>query len=477
MLDQVERWAVVEAVFAGPQKGNPFVDVELSGEFYFGNRVVSADGFYDGDSTYRLRFMPDAEGQWRYRTKSNVAALDGHEGVFVCTPATGDNHGPVRVAKTYHFAYADGTPYFPVGTTCYAWNHQGDALEEQTLKTLAAAPFNKMRMCVFPKHYRYNKVDPPFYPFAGSKEEGWDFARFNPIFWRHLEGRIVDLQKLGIEADLILFHPYDYKRWGFDDMGTEADERYLRYAVARLAAYRNVWWSFANEYDLMKNKTMAAWDRFFQLVQERDPSQHLRSVHNCRAFYDHGKPWVSHCSIQHSDLSRTAEWRNTYRKPMVDDECTYEGNINEGWGNLTAPELVNRFWEGFARGGYVGHGETYLHPEDIIWWSKGGVLHGQSPARIQFLRAIMEAGPAGIDPQNSVAGPACAGVEGEYYLLYLGPHQSAAKGLNLPEDGEFEIEVINAWDMSVKKMEGTYSGKCEVALPGRPYTALRIQKI
>ena len=36
----------------------------------------------------------------------------------------------------------------------------------------------------------------------------------------------------GIEADLILFHPYD--RWGYSNMGAENDDRYLRYVVARL---------------------------------------------------------------------------------------------------------------------------------------------------------------------------------------------------------------------------------------------------
>jgi len=56
------------------------------------------------------------------------------------------------------------------------------------------------------------------------------------------------LRDLGIQADLILFHPYDH--WGYALMGAEADERYLRYTVARLAAYRNVWWSVANAWDL-----------------------------------------------------------------------------------------------------------------------------------------------------------------------------------------------------------------------------------
>ena len=40
-------------------------------------------------------------------------------------------------------------------------------------------------------------------------------------------------------------------------------------------------------------------------------------------------------------------------------------------------------------GCYVGHGETYKHPQDILWWAKGGVLHGQSPRRIQWLKEFM----------------------------------------------------------------------------------------
>ena len=53
------------------------------------------------------------------------------------------SHGPVRVYNTFHFAYADGTPYYPFGTTCYASIHQGDALEEQTLETLNEAAFQQ----------------------------------------------------------------------------------------------------------------------------------------------------------------------------------------------------------------------------------------------------------------------------------------------------------------------------------------------
>jgi len=104
-------------------------------------------------------------------------------------------HGPVRVANTYHFAYADGTPYRQIGTTCYAWTHQGDEREEQTLATLKGAPFNKIRMCVFPKWYAYNRDEPPIYPFDGTPPNKWDTTRFNPAYFRHQEKRIAQLRE------------------------------------------------------------------------------------------------------------------------------------------------------------------------------------------------------------------------------------------------------------------------------------------
>lgn len=473
----VEQWGIFEAALQGPSDGNPFMEVDFGATFRFQHRTIKVNGFYDGDGLYRVRFMPDVVGEWSYTTYSSRPELDGEAGTFLCVTPSASNHGPVRVRSTFHFAYADDTSYFPVGTTCYAWNHQGDALEEQTLQTLRQAPFNKLRMCVFPKHYAFSRNEPVYHPFEGQSPDNWDFTRFNPAFFRHLEQRIWDLMQLGIEADLILFHPYD--RWGYSSMPFEVNERYLRYLVSRLWAYRNIWWSMANEYDLMKSKSMQDWDRFFQIVQEGDPAQHLRSIHNCMGFYDHRKPWVTHCSVQHSDLTQVATWREQYHKPVVVDECCYEGNIQRTWGNIPAAEMVKRFWEGFARGGYVGHGETYRHPEDILWWSKGGVLHGESPQRIAFLRKIWEEGPAkGVNPAGmNWNNTARVGQDPDYYLQYFGIHAPAVWELDLPEGKTYQADIIDTWEMTVSPAEGTFSGKTIIELPGKSYIALRLQAV
>ncbi|MBW8746023.1 MAG: DUF5060 domain-containing protein, partial [Acidobacteria bacterium] len=188
---KVERWDVFEITLNGPKEGNPFLDVWIKATFRKGGREMTIDGFYDGDGVYKVRFMPDSVGVW-----------------MEVTPAAGSNHGPVSVRDTFHFGYADGTPYFPFGTTCYAWVHQTEERERETLAALKTGPFNKMRMCIFPKWYQYNHGVPPRFPFPRQGETN-DYSRFNPEYFRHIEQRIQDLRAMNIEADLILFHPYD----------------------------------------------------------------------------------------------------------------------------------------------------------------------------------------------------------------------------------------------------------------------------
>jgi len=471
-----EQYNIFEITMEGPQKGNPFTDVRLRAMFQFKNRILEPEGFYDGNGIYKIRFMPDTPGEWRYITSSNVKELDGQTGSFTCTPAGSGNHGTVEVRDTWQFGYTDSTPFYPVGTTCYAWTSQPESLVKQTIETLKKSPFNKIRMCIFPKQYStYIQNEPPLYPYKGSKEEGFDHMRFNPEFFSYFEERVKDLRELGIEADIILFHPYDWGKWGFDTMSPEANELYLHYVIARLAAYRNVWWSLANEFDIIRSKTDTDWDNYFRIIVECDPYQHLRSIHNGMRWYDVLKPWVTHLSVQTPYFENIQDWREIYLKPVIIDECVYEGDIPTDWGNLPPEEMVNRFWIGYTRGAYVTHGETYLHPDNILWWSKGGKLYGQSPDRIAFLRQIMTEAPAeGLIPFHNLWNKEMYLYKtGEYYLFYYGVNQQKYAKIRLPEDRKFRIEVIDAWNMTITPVEGEFSGVTDIQLPGRSYMAVR----
>lgn len=496
-VETVEQWDIFELTLEGPSEGNPFTEVDLSAEFSNGFKTFEVDGFYDGEGIYKIRFMPDEPGRWTYLTHSNAWDLTDEQGSFQVTPAQGGNHGPVRVYETFHFAYADGTPFRQVGTTAYNWLHRPEEVQEMTLETLAEAPFNKVRMLIFPES-QGGRTPPEVFPFEGTPPRDWDFERFNPEFFRRIETRLGQLREMNIEADLILFHKYG-RDWGFEVMGDANDDRYLRYIVARFAAYRNVWWSMANEFDFVKTKTEEDWDRYFQIVEKHDPYDHLRSIHNGYLIYDHNKPWVTHASIQNGaaveESGRAQMYRDVWEKPIVYDEVKYEGNLTQRWGHLSGQEMVHRFWAGTVAGTYVGHGESLIEEgSSIVWLSTGGILRGESPERLAFLREILEDGPATIDPIDKWQDPTMGGVHGEYYLVYFGHEAPESWDFQLYKtgvtDGQvYRVEVIDTWNMTITPVDERYEttrkdnyhyvdvdGK-SVDLPGKPYMALRIRRV
>jgi hypothetical protein len=450
----VERYSVFEASFRARPSENGLMESLFSAVFTQGGRSMSVPGFWDGGSTFKIRFSPPTVGRWTFKTTSSEPGLNGRTGAFTVVEPSDGNHGPVEIFETFYLRYADAAPYHQYGTTCYAWIHQPEAMQEQTLRTLASSPFNKIRFCIFPKNYTYNENEPKFFAFKKNANGKFDFAQPDIAFWRHLEKRILDLQKLGIEADVILWHPYD--RWGFADMSDAEDDRYLRYCIARLAAFRNVWWSLANEFDFMTNqpknrrgnKQLEDWDRFFSIIDKEDPFRRMRGIHNGRIWYDHTKDWVIHASLQTSDMNGGVRYRGEYQKPVIYDECKYEGNIPQGWGNLTAREMTQRFWLGTMSGCYVGHGETYKHPEDLLWWAKGGVLHGDSPKRIQWLKEFMNSAPPfnELAPLGDDQGRFMLGKEREYYLLYCLAGQT--QEVELPGDRPYKIDARDPWEMT-----------------------------
>ena len=196
---RVEKWDLFELNLIGPHEGNPYLDIGLSAVFRKGHREVNAAGFYDGQGRYVVRFSPDEQGEWTYQTQSSAPQLSGKTGRFTCTAPTGNNHGPLKIVNTYYLQYADGTPFYAVGTTCYQWTSVSQDLQDVTLKTLARSPFNKIRMCVFPKHYNWNRSEPYTYPYActnpyGRDAQTNDYTRPNYEFFRNFDNKGVATQ-------------------------------------------------------------------------------------------------------------------------------------------------------------------------------------------------------------------------------------------------------------------------------------------
>jgi hypothetical protein len=127
--------------------------------------------------------------------------------------------------------------------------------------------------------------------------------------------------------------------------------------------------------------------------------------------------------------------------------------------------MVRRFWIGTLGSAYVGHGETYKHPEDIIWWSKGGVLHGQSPARIALLKQVMTTVPfQEMTPQtNPAAGVYFLAKPGEHYLVYF--VKPVAVTVALAGEKPYKMDGIDTWAMTRESMGSAGPGELKFTAP------------
>jgi Protein of unknown function (DUF4038)/Domain of unknown function (DUF5060) len=464
---KAEQWGIEQISLRSFRTyNNPFKDVQLAAEIVCNGQSMRVAGFYDGEQIWRIRFMPDQRGFCEFATHSNDAELNGKSGSFEVGPPSSGNHGPVRVAKTFHFSYADGTPYFLLGTTLYNWLNRDDSLQHETLDTLSKNPFTKVRFGLFPKWYRFNRVEPSTYPYVETSPQKFDLERFNPEFFRHVESRIEDLERLGIEADIILFHPYDHL--GFATMDAEHDDAYIRYVCARLSAFRNVLWTMANEYDLFDPKMIPGqkvkdWDRMFRILEQSDPYQHPRGIHNIADWYDHSKPWITHVVIQDGTGHpgrRLAGARAKYGKPILVDEYGYEGNNGQNWGGISGAEELSRHWDITMEGAYASHGETYVHPGGVLWWAAGGTLVGESPSRLGFLKQIMTEGPFQdvVPSPEIVKGGTVLARKDDYYLLrvkQLAFNQHVEIQLG---EGYYKVNWIDPWLMKIYELGYTQGG-------------------
>lgn len=496
----INQYGVFEITMPkGTRSGYP------EGVFSCGGRSVRIKGFAENTDVGVVRFMPETRGDWHYDITWEGESVEGD---FLCTEPKRGVHGPVR-AQGRHFRYDDGARFIPIGTTCYAWVHQLPEVIDQTLETLKSSPFNKVRMCIFPKSMPYNQNDPALYPFEKKENGAWDVTRPDQQYWKHLDRCVCALAEIGIEADIILFHPYD--RWGFSAMAQEDNLLYLQYAIRRLAAYHNVWWALSNEYEFSFGKTIADWDQFGEMLAAEDPYHHLISAHDWITPYPK-RAWMTHVSLQCGDPREVFGVHEEYGLPTIDDELGYEGDLEFAWGNLSGFEFMNRVWAVAAFGCYSSHGETFHREDEVLWWAKGGKLYGEAPARLKFFKNILESLPGPMEPfcaqavrdpngnansegqkqlikmiwemesdkgrrqiQKEMTKP--IGQHPDFRLIYLERQIQSFISLSLPEQGSYKVEVIDIWKMTRKQAVSGVRGNITVGLPGCEGIAVLITRL
>lgn len=416
----VPRWEMHEFELHGRSHvDNPFHDAALIGEFTSpSGKALTVEGFHDGGDTWRLRFTPDEEGEWRYLLRGEGVELLCR-GRLQCVKS--ENHGFIRIHpdNPYAFAHADGVPFFPMGDTCYGLYDDSPItpeLRREYLETRRRQRFNFVRMSIGHSYERAQR-EPTYWAWGGSPERP-DLDRFNPAFFRGFDDLLRQMQRNGMNAELLLLNLYrlpftDPRQW------TPARERqWLRYIVARYAAFPNLFlWTVSNEYEThpdgqyrLDQPEDVQWARATaRFVKQLDPYGHPVTVHPVVSASTKGasprdpyeSPWrigeffgegddidvLSHQTGQHGEgtawdetlqcwtgdsveLATSLRADRRYRKPVLNTENGYEylrGRSTERKQVHHTDKVRRSAWRIVCGGGYFAAGFHGTIGHSDIW--------------------------------------------------------------------------------------------------------------
>jgi len=239
---------------------NPYAGVVLQVEFRSPRfKTYLMPAFWDARRNHMMvRFTPTEAGQWIYKVTSNIAAFDGKEGMFNAAPS--DSPGFINVANVHHWATDNKKAHLWMGFVADRFAFSSAAEFDQQLNAAAQNKFNHFRGCIL----------------GNAKDRGLVYLgadRPNPAFFDELDRRITEIHRRGITTDLMLASDPDAITALFPDW--QARERFVRYVVARYAAF-NVTWQGLEEFEDYTDGRALLKELGLDL-KKLDPYQHPRS--------------------------------------------------------------------------------------------------------------------------------------------------------------------------------------------------------
>lgn len=233
--ERVPVWGRFEVTVINSRSyANPFADVTLRGTFLRPNGgEVTCVGFHDGDgkggqtgNVWRLRFMPDEAGRWRYTyTWSDGTAGGGGRFTVVDAglpgPIVADERNPRiwRVTGAHAFipCYVASPPYWQI-----------DDPRMKPFLDFAAESLGANGVALI----LHNRV---WLDCQDKTDRSPTRSVFSIRTWRQLDDYLTELQARGMGAN-VMFYTDDEGRPLFAG-GSEKEKLLFQYAIARLAAY------------------------------------------------------------------------------------------------------------------------------------------------------------------------------------------------------------------------------------------------
>ncbi len=483
---EVYDFVEVTARVGAPDAGNPFTEASVTGSFGPAGSAerLRVDGFCDSPdgSVFRIRFMPSAPGDYTY---SVTYAQSKYEGTFQATAAR--RRGPIRIDPQYrwHFIWeGTGEHYFFNGTTAFwlmGW--RDERVIRYSLERLHRLEVNRVRVLLSGRSWTMygepvmNTGEFSIFlsPWPAVKADdydhpGFDYTRFNIDHWRRFERMLAFAR----ERDMIISVIFDIADGKIHlAAGSDDERRYMRYAVARLAAFSNVTWDLGDDLDTFRDDKWA--HETGTLLESWDPYKHLATTHPVHPEHqDRAGEWFGFTSLQEWSRAQHAlmlESRRLQLKagriiPQANEEYGYEDHYPK-WAppppGDSAETLRRTAWEIAMAGAYSTAGETARRGTGIWPDTGGGWVNGRGDDTMTML-----AGYAHMvdfftsfewwktEPHDELVtgGAYCLAELGRTYAVYL---PAGGKVTVKLEPGEYRAEWFSAFT-GEKVPIGTASG-------------------
>ncbi len=347
---------------------NPYLEVEVAASVTppSGSNEVpyTVPGFWDGGSTFRIRWAPRNPGTYTVTTTSNQpsdSGLNAHSFQYSVGNAYSSwaPHGFVHVdaQSKYYFATDDGLPFLWVGDTNWinlyerAWDQPQftGQMWQSLVDQRAAYGFSVLQAVVYNDSEHWEDGE---YPFGGN--QGDDHDVINPVSWQRVDERVQYAVKNGLFVYLMTSSNGKHFQWP-----TAQRERLYRTVVARYAAY-NVGFGGGEEVDLGGFGTDAKYEHMIDTLHALDPYRRLVALHAGGIGVKVVPDAVDFLLIQYYtnqisfDESESAS--RQYQKPFVNGETWYFDNGKSG---MDDPVTIRRMAWRILLGGAAGY--TYGH--------------------------------------------------------------------------------------------------------------------
>jgi len=271
-----EKWRRAELFYRLECVGNPFTDISVRAEFASPTgRLVVLPGFYAGEGVWKVRFAPDEPGEWTWRV-----TLPGETDVGSLTCEDAPAKGLLRTDPDcpQRLRFQNGDWFLPLGSGTESLTPPGftetDAPDAAAslqawldyLDILSEHRINRLRLWLPPPQEPTSTLAPwPRHPSDG----GFILTQFSLAYWDRLDRITAAAAQRDMVVELVVFaEPSDAQA------DSEHLELFVRYLLARTAAFWNVYYSI-----LGSDAGADAWlNRWIPLFRSLDPYSHLLSA-------------------------------------------------------------------------------------------------------------------------------------------------------------------------------------------------------